>query len=165
MGKEPITIKKTKLTLKAPVAPEPTEAPEAASNAAAPSEAAPKKEAKSGKGDMIFQAVSLAFAVLATVLFAALLFIQVSENSFYNDAMPPPFVPGSIPVSAPAPATELAPIPTIEAPATSPAPAEAAPAATPAPAAAADAAAPAAAGAPAAAPAADTPPAAPAATP
>lgn len=157
MGKEPLTIKKTKLTLKAPVAPEPTEAPEAASAAAAPSETAPKKEVRSSKGDRIFQIVSLVFAVLAAVLFSALLFIQMSENSFYKDAMPPPFVPGSIPVSAPAPAAELAPVPTIEAPATSPAPAEAAPAATPAPAAATDAAAPAAAAA--------TPPAAPPAAP
>ena len=158
----PLTIKKSKLTLKAPV--EEAAVPEFTS-AEAPGEAVPEKETKSGAGDMIFQIVSLVFAVLAIVLFSALLFMQMSESSFYNDAIPPAFVPGSISASAPAPVPIPTPAPKVAAPA-APAPATPAPAATSAPAATAPTTAPTDApaavpvAAPAAAPAAEAPAAA-----
>jgi hypothetical protein len=146
-----ITIKKSKLTLKAPVAESAAEplasSPPPEMETAA--EAAPIREKKSGIGDMIFQIVGLAFGLLAIVLFLALIFMQMSENSFYKDAIPE-FVPRAAPpapapapaAETPAPAATSAPAAAVEAPAATPAPAPAAeapapaaPAETPAPAA------------------------------
>ena len=129
MGKEPITIKKTKLTLKAPVAESPApESPAAeVGGGAAPSVKA-KPSGGGGSGLSIFQVVVLVFAILALSSYAILLVLQAKELSFYDDAFPKP---SGRPAPA-APAATEAPVATEKTDAPAPAVEAAAPAEAPA---------------------------------
>ncbi len=143
-----ITIKKSKLTLKAPVVETSPETEPGTMEDSGAGPVADKKDAKGGgSGFPIFQTITLALAVLAFILFAALLGLQAKEWSYFHE--PPSAFAEFTPQmpSAPAPA----PAPAVEEPAATPAPAATSePAAEAAAPAAATSAPPAAADAPAA---------------
>ena len=109
-----ITIKKSKLTLKGPVAESPvappTDAPAAGAAEAAPGK--PRIAASGAPSFSIFQVVVLVFALLALSLFPALLILQAKESSYYS-APPsafPEFAGGmAAPAATVAPASVAAP--------------------------------------------------------
>ena len=82
-----ITIKKSKLTLKAPVA-DTALAPEISLARDTMADISDEPASKNKYGDFIFQIVGLVFALLAVILFVALIFMQLTEISYYKDAIP-----------------------------------------------------------------------------